>query len=200
MSKSFEAEIVVIDHYDIDYDYVASLRREGLFVVSIDDEGKRRFCSDALVNYNIYAPEIQYSVEPHTRLLLGPENAILREQFERHPSKNIPENICWWRWGGGYERGEVIKVLEVLLLLGPSALQKLKPCVVLGAGYPNPQEVIDKYGSDSITILYDVENMRELMEKAVFAVSWAGGILYELARMGVLAIVIVLDNNQVLIA
>ncbi len=198
--RSFGANIVVIDHHDIDYDYVASLRGEGLFVVNIDDEGKRRFCSDILVNYNIYAPDIQYSTEPHTRLLLGPEYAILRAQFEHPPVKNSSREHLLVAMGGGYARGEAVKVLEALLLLEPSVLQKLKPYVVLGAGYPNPQEVIAKYGSDSITILCDVENMRELMETAAFAVSGAGGILYELARMGVPAIVIVLDNNQVLIA
>ena len=200
VARSFGADVVVIDHHDIDYAYVTSLRREGLFVVSIDDEGKRRFCSDILVNYNIYAPEIQYAVEPHTRLLLGPEYALLREQFEHPPSKNIPREHLLVVMGGGYARGEAVKVLEALLILEPSALQKLKPYVVLGAGYPNPQEVIDKYGSDSITVLYNVESLRELMGKTVFAVSGAGGILYELARMGVPAIVIVLDNNQVLIA
>lgn len=199
LSKYFKAEIVIIDHHDIDYDYIAALRKEGLFVVSIDDEGKRRFCSDILVNYNIYAPDIRYSVEPHTQLLLGPKYAILREQFKNLPSKNryIRKHLLVMM-GGGYARGEVIKVLEALLLLEPPTLQGLKPYVVLGPGYPNPREVITKYSRGPITICYNVENIREPMERAVFAISGAGQTLYELASMGVPSIAIILDKNQVM--
>ena len=33
LSKAFKAEIIIIDHHDIDHEYIASLRKNGLFTL-----------------------------------------------------------------------------------------------------------------------------------------------------------------------
>jgi len=187
---------VIIDHHELGYNYTLELRKNGLKVAVIDDEGMRRFCCDILINYNIYAKELNFDIEPHTQCLLGPEYVILRSQFYEDPNRTIYNNRLLVTIGGGYARGEVIKVLDALMILDDNTVRHISPLVVLGPKYPSPKKLLEKYSHLSVTFAYNVENMRSLMELADFTISAGGGTLYELARMGLPSIIIVLDDNQ----
>ncbi len=193
------AKVVVIDHHLLGCGYALKIREKGIVVVNIDDEGKRKFCGDILINYNIYAPQIKYSAENHTKFLLGPRYAVLRKEFEPPVAmKNKVDKHLLVVLGGGYARGEVVKVLEALKLLDNSLLKEISPQIILGPGYPNPQDIILKHSHYPVTVHFDPKNIRDLMEKSGFAICAGGGTLYEFARMGVLPIIIILDENQIL--
>ncbi len=194
-------QIVVIDHHDLDSRYTSSLRQQGVLVVNIDDEGIRDFSCDILVNYNIYADSINYKVGSHTRMLLGPRYAILRNEFERGPTDfSSDRKRLLVLMGGGYARGEVLKVADALLLLPQEILECLKPTLILGPGYPDPEAVLGEFDNPFFEWIINPKNMWEIMNDAGFAICGAGGTLYELSRMGVPGITIVLDKNQNLIA
>lgn len=187
---------VIIDHHTLGYEYSTHLRKKNLLVVHIDDEGTRHFCSDLLINYNIYAPYLNYKIERHTKCLLGPQYTILRKPFGADVERNDIGTKLLVTMGGGYARGEVIKVIKALEVLGDTTLRELEPEVILGAAYPSPESVISAYSHLPIRFHYNLENIRAVMERSRFAVSGGGGILYELSRMGLPSIIIVLDENQ----
>jgi UDP-2,4-diacetamido-2,4,6-trideoxy-beta-L-altropyranose hydrolase len=200
-TRKNSCQIAVIDHHDFDSRYTSSLRHQGVLVVNIDDEGTREFSCDILVNYNIYADSINYKVEPNTHMLLGPRYAILRKEFERDtPDVASDRKRLLVLMGGGYARGEVLKVANALLLLPETVLECLKPMLILGPGYPNPEAVLREFENPFFEWIINPENMWEIMNKSAFAICGAGGTLYELSRMGVPGITIVLDNNQKQIA
>ena len=193
--------LVVVDHHELGHGHMEALRDAGLRTLYIDDAGTRSFSCDVLVNYNLYAKRLDLRTEPRTRRLLGPRFALLRGQFQRDPDLR-PESRrhLLVTLGGGFARGMVLKVLEGLRLLDRPLLERLAPRVLLGPGYPEPEEVIRRHDGGPIAVLRSGGDMRTHMEAALFAVSGAGGTLYELARMGVPAALVVLDDNQRLIA
>lgn len=188
--------IVVIDHHDLEGHYVEKLRGEGCITVVIDDEGKRVFTSDIVVNYNIHASDLNFNCDSRTRLLLGPSYAILRSQF-RHPPNGLgKKHGLLVTLGGGYARGEVNKVMKTFEKIGGKRLGELSPVIVLGPMFPRPESFIKHYAHLPVSYRFNVSHMREIMEKASIAVSAGGGTLYELSRMGIPSIIIVLDENQ----
>lgn len=193
--------IVVIDHHDLGSRYTSPIRQQGPLVVNIDDEGTREFSCDVLVNYNIYADSINYNVGSYSHTLLGPRYAILRNEFERGP-RNLSSDSkrLLVLMGGGYARGEVIKVARALLLLPEKVLECLHPTLILGPGYLSPETVLEEFNNPFLEWIINPKNMWELMNDADFAICGAGGTLYELSRMGVPSITIMLDKNQRLIA
>ena len=195
--KKNSCQIVVIDHHDLGSRYASSIRHQGSLVVNIDDEGTREFSCDILVNYNIYANSINYKTESHTRMLLGPRYTILRSEFAKEPASFSSERKrLLVLMGGGYARGEVLKVASALLLLPEKILECLHPMLILGPGYPNPETVLKEFNHPSFTWIINPKNIWEIMNDADFAICGAGGTLYELSRMGVPGITIVLDKNQ----
>ena len=191
---------ILIDHHYLSEDYSRRLKQGGYWLAQIDDEGKRGFCCDLLINYNIYADEIPYSTGTHTVKLLGPQYAILRWEFGGLPdtAKNSARLLV--TMGGGYARGEVVKILAALELIAPDILERIDPVIIVGSGYPGSGELVRACADKPFTVIVSPSGMARHMMGAGFAVSGAGGTLYELARCRVPAITITLDHNQEQIA
>ncbi|MBU9918921.1 MAG: hypothetical protein KTQ14_10570, partial [Fusobacteriaceae bacterium] len=70
--KDFNIDMLVIDHYDINYDFEKRLKEgnKNLKIFVFDDTYEKHFC-DILLNHNIYANEKKYKNKV-------PENCELR--------------------------------------------------------------------------------------------------------------------------
>lgn len=201
LARQLNAKWVVVDGYHFDADFQWALKQAGLRLLMVDDYGHAgHYYADMVLNQNIYAqPSLYPSHEPDTRLLLGPEYALLRHEF--------------WSWRGW--RREVAPVArKVLVTLGGSdpdnvtlkviqALQKiemkeLEARVVVGPANPHLvalQQAVEQ-SPGQIQLLTEVLNMPELMAWADIAISAGGSTCWELAFMGLPNLILSLTDNQ----
>ncbi len=105
--------LVVIDSYDIDYNYEKQLktRNPNLRLLAFDDTYERHYC-DILLNHNISADEKRYKglVPKYCELRCGAKYTLLREEFiMQKKSKTL-----FIAMGGADHSNININILEVL--------------------------------------------------------------------------------------
>lgn len=204
---------VVVDGYHFGVAFQRALKAARLHLLFVDDYGHAgEYDADFVLNQNLTADAALYAHRsPHTRLLLGTRYALLREEFLR-----------WKDW-----RREIAPVArKVLVTLGGADLDNVTGKLIRAlAGFADVETVVVVGGSNphleklnaeirpaatarqrgenpksKIRLVVDATNMPELMAWADVAVAAAGSTSWELAFMGLPAVVMVLAENQVGIA
>ena len=104
-------EGIIVDSYTADESYLGRLRGPGLMVVAIEDTSSVPFPCHLLVNGGAQAPALPYrSSTGDTRFLLGPEYALLREEFWSVPARAVADPVRPVRkillTMGGFRRAE----------------------------------------------------------------------------------------------
>lgn len=190
-----QADVCVVDSYVIPGECIAGL--QGVRVVVIDDLADRYLPVDIVVNGSPGASTLAYRTAPWTRLLLGPEYVLLREELAGGPQRVIKDTV---------ER--------VLISVGGMDQQALAPRLIRWVQGVLPKTVIDMvigpfFGRDviretealaaadsKVTLWFDPPFMRDLMVRADLAVTGGGQTTYELAACGTPAVAIRLGDNQ----
>ncbi len=90
--KKFEIDMIIIDNYDIDYNFEKKLKEDNpsLKIFVLDDTYEKHFC-DILINHNISANEKRYKnlVPNNCELRCGSKYTLLRDEFlEAKKQKN----------------------------------------------------------------------------------------------------------------
>jgi len=168
------AEWIVVDGYSFDAAYQKGIKDAGLKLLFMDDYGHcNHYEADIILNQNIYASENLYtSREPHTTLLLGTKYVLLRKEFHNSLSTG--------------ERVRVSGSRNILLTLGGLAPAEL----------PVIQRALEKIGC-SVRGTEGSADMPSLMQWADMAISAGGTTVYELAYMGVPALLLIRADNQI---
>jgi UDP-2,4-diacetamido-2,4,6-trideoxy-beta-L-altropyranose hydrolase len=203
LAREHGADWIVVDGYQFDSAYQKSIHASGLFLLFIDDFGHAdRYYADLVLNQNVYADLSFYPAhEPSTRFLLGTQYALLRKEF-----------LDWAGWKreipgrarkilvtfGGSDPGNV--TLEVLNGITILDLCELEVIVIVGGANPNAtliEEAVRIF--PQFRIVRNAENMPELMAWADVAISAGGSTCWELAFMGLPAILYPIADNQTFI-
>jgi len=179
-----EADWIVVDGYHFGTNYQRIIKNQKCRLLLIDDLGNfEYYYADLILNQNIYAHEELYgNREPYTQLLLGTRYALLRREFLK------------WR---GWKREIPEVARKVLVTMGGS-----DPDNVVGGSNPHYEELQSAVQDLRFPIRLEsnVTNMPELMAWADVAISGGGSTSWELAFMGVPALVTILASNQYPIA
>ncbi|MCS6927669.1 MAG: UDP-2,4-diacetamido-2,4,6-trideoxy-beta-L-altropyranose hydrolase, partial [Candidatus Binatia bacterium] len=201
LARHLRASWVVVDGYHFCLDYRRRLKEAGLQLLLIDDHGSPPHgYADVIVNQNPYAHEGLYrDYSSHTRLLLGARYALLRREF-----------ALWQGWPrhiptvarkvlvtlGGSDPDNVTKT--ILQALQRVAISKLEAIAVVGSNNPHERSLrAALQGAPCpIRLRHHVTDMPALMAWADMAISAAGCTSWELAFMGVPALVVTLATNQ----
>lgn len=202
------SRLLVLDGYHFVTPYQQIIKNAGLRLLVIDDYGHAdRYYADLILNQNAYAQANLYShILPETQLLLGCQYALLRREF--------------WPWRDSLPKRirtlEHNQLLQVLVTLGGSdphnvtlrllaalkEISQVKVDVVIGGSNPHSEALHtwSKDQGDLVTMHSNVTNMPDLMATADLAISAGGSTCWELSLMGIPAILIVLAENQRLVA
>ena len=191
-----DAAWVVIDGYRFGPGYVRNLKAGGLRVLFVDDDGGfDSYPADLVLNQNVCATPAMYAhCETSSKLLLGSAYVLLRPEFITQRPRSV----------------HVTKARKVLITMGGSDPENITEKVmraltttdvdlkvVIGGGNLKSDELIDLAGiSSKIEIEQSPDNMVPLMQWADIAISAAGSTCWELAYMGVPAIVIPCSIDQ----
>lgn len=202
--KQLKVDWLIIDHYGIDQAWQLLSKEFYKKLMVIDDLGDRHHYCDLLLdqNYGSSVEKYQFLVPSHCQILIGPQYALLRPEFEiwreyslkrrLHPEfKKILITL------GGVDNNNVTG--EILTVLEGCALPKtIEIVVVLGATAPYIDLV--KVKADAlpykVQVKVNVNNMSEVMAGCDLVIGAAGATTWERCCLGVPSVQIVIAENQ----
>lgn len=195
------ASWVVVDGYHFDAAYQESLKQAGLKVLWVDDYGHAPpYCADLVLNQNLHAEESLYAQrDAGVGLLLGPQYALLRREFGewREWHRLAPERAgkVLVTLGGG---DPVDATSKVLAALGEESCKGLESKVLSGPANPRLArlQAEARQASGKLEIFTATTDMPALMAWADVAVAAAGSTSWELAYMGLPALLVVVAEHQ----
>ena len=200
LTERCEAAWLVLDGSDFSAAYRQIVRRRSANVLLLDDHG---ICApydcDVLLNFAPDASGLYPGRQPDIRCLLGPEFALLRQEFVAR-SMNRAEIPAGARrvvvtFGGSDPNNVTLRVMEALRQI---ADPRLEVRVVVGASNPH-MALLDNAAQgfpSGLSLLKDVRNMPELMAWAELGVSAGGGTCFEMAFMKVPMFLITIASNH----
>lgn len=122
--KKYSIDMIVIDHYEIDYSFEKDLKEKtGIKIFVLDDTYEKHYC-DILLNHNISANKEKYKelVPAFCELRCGSKYTLLREEFLKTKKEkykyakkyNKVLKTVFVAMGGADHSNINIKILEVL--------------------------------------------------------------------------------------
>lgn len=188
---------VIVDGYGFDEEYHAAIRRHGFPLLVIDDLADLpRYHADVLLNQNLGAESLTYYADTDTRRLIGLRYALLQPEFDRwrdrpRETPDVATKLLV-TVGGGDPHGATALILDALNGL---AIDSLEITVVAGpAG--NQSAVFNASSKHTCRVVEDVRDMASLMASMDLAVTGGGSTCWEMAFLGLPAIVLELSDNQ----
>lgn len=188
--NNITADMLITDSYDIDEDYFDKTKTMFSKTVYIDDINLYHFNVDFLINQNIDAEDFIYRVNNYTKLMLGTEYVMLREEFKNVEVKSVKAKArdIMITLGGADPYHVTYKFLTWINKLDYNFH------VVVGPSFENI-EALRCFESDRIKLYYNAD-MVSIMRKCDMAISACGSTLYELAACGVPTIGVIIADNQ----
>ena len=183
---------VLLDGYNFDFEYQTCIKQNGNNLLIIDDGAHlSNYNADIIVNQNINGTGLKYNCPPSTKLLMGTEYVMLRDDFVKYGNykrKNVikPKNILV-TFGGSDPQNFSEKILSICK---SNRLPKLNVKII--KGNLNTKDTSNKNNYLEI----QPSEMPDLMSWADIAITSGGSTVWELAFMGLPALVICFAENQ----
>lgn len=190
-------DIIVLDTYLLNDGYISLLRKPRRVLVCYDDNALYKYDCDIILNANLHASELDFRYAGRKpKMLLGTSYALLRNEFKESERAEIREDaknvfICF---GGSDIRNFTAFVIKSLC-----NIPDIQLTVALGKHTTSDNEALEQKGKN-IEILKNPVPLSAVMKRCDIAVTAAGSMVYELAALGLPAIVIPQADNQKLIA
>jgi UDP-2,4-diacetamido-2,4,6-trideoxy-beta-L-altropyranose hydrolase len=196
---------LIIDHYGIDEEWEKKLRPYVGKIMVIDDLANRPHDCDVLLDQNMHSDmEARYEtlVSPTCRKFLGPQYALLRQEFINERKKlrkrdGILRRILIF-FGGTDPTNETMKTLKAIESLNRN---EIRVDVIVGLSNPHKEQVQKKCLSLSHVNYYcQVNNMASFIREADLAIGASGSSTWERCCLGLPALSVCIADNQELIA
>lgn len=195
----YKPRVLLVDSYQVTEHYLSRLH-EVVRVAYIDDLNAFDYPVDIVINYSIYAEDLDYP--KNKKYLLGIRYVPLRRQFDL--SEEELSNILRYR----KQRKQILittgasnpyHAAERIIsgILTEPKLKDYKIAVVRGRYWGSFEEGtirVDHLGR--VEIFENVENMADLMLNSYLAVSAGGSTLYELCACAVPTVTFSCADNQ----
>lgn len=195
---------LIVDSYALDEQWEQVLRPYCREIMVIDDLANRKHDCDILLDQNFYLnKDVRYEglVPERCKMLLGPEHALLREEFYE-AQKHLRKRDCTIKnilvfYGGSDLTNETEKAIKALVQLHDEGYNFTADIIT---GVSNSRrEKIKKICSKYHFFHYycQVSNMAEFMNKADLMLGAGGSTTWERLYMELPALVTAVAENQV---
>lgn len=191
---------VVLDGYHFDETYQRTVRAAGARVLVIDDYAHLpAYHADLVLNQNLGAENLRYSVQAGAVLLLGPRYALVRTEFQRWRGwpKTVPDVARKVLITAGMSASREFLRAAVAAVQG-TGIPEMEVAVVAGPNVSGGPPLAEVSGSAGLRMQV-VENPADLsgwMAWADVAIAAGGVTTWELAFMGVPAVLVAVADNQ----
>lgn len=203
-----DVDWLVVDHYGLDHRWQRLLAGIVKKLMIIDDLADRVHDCDLLLDQTYGRVDVDYqSLIPFgSTSLLGADYILLRPEFNQIRNQALLKrqkadfNCLLISLGGGDKNN---LAGEILASLSPDSLpNNIEITLVLGWGAPWLEQVREQAARLpwNITVHEVVNNMAQLMLDSDWAIGAAGGTSWERACLGLPAVLIVIAENQRLLA
>ncbi|MDQ7004673.1 MAG: UDP-2,4-diacetamido-2,4,6-trideoxy-beta-L-altropyranose hydrolase [Ghiorsea sp.] len=196
--KCYSIDLVVIDHYKIDYEFEKELKeRADIKLLVLDDTYEKHHC-DILLNHNIYADPLRYRrlVPNNCEIRCGAEYTLLREEFRiercEKRSYHLEVESIMIAMGGADTENKNIDILKII-----ECFPSIHTHVVTTTANKH-LIALYKYAEkrENITIHLNTDCMAKLMNKVDLAILTPSVIVNEAAYMRLPFIAIKTADNQ----
>lgn len=197
--------LILIDSYYVTEKYLKTLHKHTRLAY-IDDINQFIYPVDYLINYNVYAENLDYPNQYKkadvlgTKFMLGCSYAPLRSEFTnvQHVINNKVSKILIT--SGGTDNYNVVgNILESLS--ARNWFFQMDYYVILGRFNIHKSELEERWkNSKNVHLLSNVDNMVDYMKSCDIAVTAGGVTTYELCACGIPSIMYTLADNQLQIA
>ncbi len=195
---------LIVDSYALNEQWELMLRPYCREIMVIDDLANRRHDCDILLDQNFYLnKDVRYAglVPEHCKMLLGPEHALLREEFyeaKKHLRKrdgNIKNILVFY--GGSDLTNETEKAIKALVQLHDEGYNFTADIITGVSNFRRKK--IEKICSKYPFFHYycQVSNMAEFMNKADLMLGAGGSTTWERLYMELPALVTAVAENQI---
>jgi UDP-2,4-diacetamido-2,4,6-trideoxy-beta-L-altropyranose hydrolase len=191
---------MVIDHYGLNKVWEKRVRPYMNKIMVIDDLANRQHECDLLLDQNYIKDKSRYNalLSPEVIQLLGPDYALLREEFSKFQENITRPNRAVERiflfFGGTDPENLTSLALHVLLKPG---LDQLDVDVVVGSGNPHQEEIkllIARHPKASLFV--QVDHISDLMMRSDLALGGGGATTWERMVVGLPSVVVTVAENQ----
>ncbi len=189
-------DCLITDSYDVDEEYFDNIKRFFKTTGYMDDLNKHSINTDFIINQNIYAGELEYKTAVGTRLFLGTQYVLLREEFRSLQKREIKDNVknVLITLGGADPR----KLTETIALQLSRSFPETAFHIAVGPSFTNRDKLLKISGENILA--EDSPKMSQLMLECDAAISSCGSTIYELCACGTPIIGLVTADNQVMAA
>lgn len=203
--------LLIVDHYRLSAAFSLIMRNKFHKIMIVDDLANRIHDADILLDQNLlpaYKTRYQGLINEQTLALLGPQYALLREEFyslHKHKNDVLPQDspeskLCILVFFGGSDADNVTsKALQgIRLLAEKGVLTWFEVDVVLGSSNPWKESLYREF-DDCAFFNWHVQcdYMAMLMAKATLALGAGGSTHWERCIMGLASLIVTVADNQV---
>lgn len=195
-----DSQWVVVDGYHFTADYARCLREAGAKVLVIDDYAHQAgYQADLLLNQNLGSQELSYTINSDATILAGSNYVLLRREFLSDKCRDtgrptVASHILVTQ-GGSDPENVTLKVIEALERVD---LPQLKVKIIVGPANSNREMLKNLLSKVSFPgeVFPAVGDMVPLMKWADMAITAGGSTCWELAYLGVPALILTVAENQ----
>ena len=195
--KKYNIDMIVIDHYDIDYKYEKqlSILNPKSSILVLDDTYEKHHCN-ILLNHNISADEKRYKdlVPKYCELKCGKKYTLLRDEFYKEKVIKRKKIYDVFIAMGGADHSNInIKILEVL-----KNIKNNIQVVIITTSANQHLKKLQQYCRNKrwITLLINSNEIAKLMRQSHFAIVSPSVTVNEVYFMGIPFIAIKTADNQ----
>lgn len=197
------ADWLIVDHYALDEKWEQAISPACKHILVIDDLADRKHAAAVLLDQNLYPDARQRYrgfVPTDCTLLLGPEYALLRDEFSRIPQNTITIRTQINRvlvfFGGVDTSNETCKAIEAIGMLEKTVTTD----VIIGASNPHKTDIEQHcQGILQCNCHHHVDNIAHFMTRADIAIGGGGTTTWERCYLGLPSITLTLADNQLTI-
>lgn len=192
-----EADLYIVDHYELRMDWEQSIRPYTKKLAVIDDLSREHDC-DLLLDQNVvphYETRYEGKVPEHCVKLLGPKYLMMRDEFIEARKKVQPRNKEVKRllvfMGGTDPTNETMKILQALQDFTFEHVD-----IVVGNGNPYKHKIESVCQERGYAFHCQIDYMAELMLQADFAIGAGGATMWERCYLGLPSSATIVADNQ----
>lgn len=200
--QTFRPNWLVVDHYALDAEWEKLLRNDVDRIAVVDDLANRAHECDVLVDQNYFpegATRYQGLTPAYARLLLGPQFALLRDEYADMrrligPRRGVVARVLVF-YGGSDPSNETGRALRVL---NRPEFRHLAVDAVIGANNAHRREVESLAAQRPfIELIEPRPHLAELIAEADLALGAGGTTTWERCALGLPSIVTAVAENQI---
>ncbi|MFK7968100.1 MAG: UDP-2,4-diacetamido-2,4,6-trideoxy-beta-L-altropyranose hydrolase [Rickettsiaceae bacterium] len=193
----YQADWVVVDHYAIDYKWENIVKNKSntkIFV--IDDLVDRKHNCEAMLDQNfLLDQDVQYKdlIPRHCKKFLGPEYALIKEDFWIEHKANFVNNTAFIFFGGIDLPGATLKALQALINIDFNG----EANVVCGSYNPRIKEITEVCRiNKNFQLFIDTDSVAKIISSSSFGIAAGGTNTWERCVLALPTLIFSIAPNQ----